>query len=143
MRMVSASRTLRVRPNETEIDSFGNVLRPYSVWFPCSLGRNSAKADSLALSVAGRTARCEQKRTTVCTCTYPFRLRSLRHNFETRVNTLRRKLYRVTKIQNEIVAVPTGVMLPIHFEFIVRRETHNALIGSSGCKDVLVLREGK
>src|SRR6266478_5780427 len=51
------------------------------------------------------------------------------------------KSRRVTKIENKIVAAPTRVGFPVDFEFIVRRITHDSLIGPGGRENILVLRE--
>src|SRR5205809_7572807 len=51
------------------------------------------------------------------------------------------KSRRVTKIENKIVAASTRVGFPVDFESMVRRITHDSLIGPRGRENILVLRE--
>src|SRR6266487_4236382 len=51
------------------------------------------------------------------------------------------KSRRVTKVENKIVAAPTRVGFPVDFESMVRRITHDSLIGPGGRENILVLRE--
>src|SRR5437867_3280340 len=51
------------------------------------------------------------------------------------------KSRRLPKIENKVVPAPARVGFPVDFESMVRRITHNALIGPGGRENILVLRE--
>src|SRR5207249_10856017 len=51
------------------------------------------------------------------------------------------KSRRLPKIENKVVPAPARVGFPVDFESMVRRITHNALIGPGGRENIRVLRE--